>query len=182
MKTLTFITLLALTLTPLVHAADDETLEGKRWTISFRLGSFNTSDDNWLNRSSVRAAGGFEFSRLQTAHTALSVTLEGWAFTSRYFGMAPITVNYKLFPTGNGLRLHGEGDAPAVQPWIGAGAGLYFHEPSYWSGGTVDAGAHLSGGAVVPLGRIFEINGELRWAFTSQQRLFSYFMGFGFRF
>ena len=182
MKTTILITLLALTLTPLITSAEDETLDGKRWTISFRVGDFTTSDDAWWNRSSVRAAGGFEFSRLFTAHTALSVTLDGLAFSSRNMALAPLTVNYKLFPAGNSLRLNGEGKAPLVQPWIGAGAGLYLHEPNFWTGDTVDAGAHLSAGAVVPLGSIFEINGELRWAFTSQQRLFSYFMGFGIRF
>ena len=182
MKTTILITLLALIFTPLITAADDETLDGKRWTISLRLGNYTTSDDARWNRSPVRVAAGFEFSRLYTAHTALSVTLDGMAFTSRNLALAPVTVNYKLFPAGNSLRLNGEGKAPVVQPWIGAGAGLYLHEPNFWTGDTVDAGAHLSAGAVVPLGSIFEINGELRWAFTSQQRLFSYFMGFGIRF
>lgn len=182
MKTTILITLLALTFTPLVTAADDETLDGKRWTISLRLGNFTTSDDAKWSISSARAAGGLEFSRLYTSHTALSVTLDGLAFSSRNMSLAPITVNYKMFPAGNSLRLNGGSKAPVVQPWIGAGAGLYLHESNFWPGDTIYAGAHLSAGAVVPLGSIFEINGELRWAFTSQQRLFSYLMGFGIRF
>ena len=174
-------TVLLLLLIPAVSVARDDALS-KHWNLSLRLGSFSTSQDTWWNRTSLRAVAGLEITRYNSSRSALSVAIDAISFPGNYAAMVPITVNYKLFPAGNGL-LRGEGiKSPPLLPWIGGGMGIYVHEPNWSSSSTIGVGAHVAAGLAIPMGSVFEVNGELRYAFTSDLRIFSYVMGFGFKF
>jgi hypothetical protein len=175
MKNLVLLAVLSLMIVPAVAAAEDEA-PSKSWGVSLRLGGFSTSRDWPWHRHSPQATGGFEFTRYVNRRTAISLTLDGHSFPGEYVGIAPITLNYKFFPSGHSSA------RPRLLPWIGGGAGIYFLGPHPFSAGDVAFGVHASGGVAVPLTSFFEISGELRYGGTSDIRMFNYIMGLGFRF
>jgi hypothetical protein len=153
----------------------------KTWSFTFRLGSFNSSNDQPSAVYPARGQADFELTHYFSGRSGFSFNFGGAGFEARHTGIAAISGAYKFFPAGNGASIR----KPRVMPWLGAGLGLYVHEPVFWpfdNGQTINPGGHLTGGVAIPLGNVFELSGELRYAVTSDFRLTSYLMGFGFRF
>jgi len=153
----------------------------KAWGFAFRVGSFSSSNDapGWIH--SVRGQASFELSHYFSDRSAMCFNVDGLAFESQNFGIVPITAAYKFFPLGNGP---GEG-RPFILPWIGGGGGIYRRETSIWrfdDSRSVIPGVHVTGGASIPIGSVFDLNGELRYAVTEDFRLTSVLVGFGLRF
>ena len=181
MRTTAIMVTLALMMLPATAAAQEED-SCKRWSIGLRLGSFSTSSDlPWVSYP-VRARAGLEFTRYISNRSAMSLTLDAAIFAGEHFVLVPMTVTYKVFPWGNGFSRSDRNTNPPVRPWLGGGIGIDLHEPSWHSNGMVGIGAHAATGAVIPMGGVFELNGELRYAVTNDYKMLTYMAGFGFRF
>jgi hypothetical protein len=163
------------------------------WLIGIRFGGFSDNDRAARYAPYAKSAyspyssdpevtGALDISRLFGKRSGVTLSLEGMAFAGDAVALAPITVTYKYFLLGHGVNPQPGRKAPAVQPWIGAGGGLYTFVLDDVDIVKSRAGAQLSSGLLIPLGRHFDVAGELRYAIASDARILSYTMGFGLRF
>ncbi len=161
--------------------ADDEYYEPARWVIGVKFGGHTLNNDMFDFISPTSFATGFEITTLLTSRTAHSFSVDLFGVPGKKMAMAPVTYNFKVFPFGNSLRIDRFGRPPSFQPWFGAGAGAYVFQAYGSAEPGKDYCASLAAGAVVPIGRKYEINSELRWILAPGLRATCYYIGFGFR-
>jgi hypothetical protein len=161
------------------------------WLVGIRFGGFTDNDHATRYGPYAKSAyyspepevtGALDISRLFGKRSGVTLSLEGMAFAGDAVAVTPITVTYKYFVMGNGLNLGPGQGAPAVQPWVGFGGGLYTFVLDDRDIVRSRFGAQLSSGLLIPLGRHFDVLGELRYAMSSDTRILSYTMGFGLHF
>jgi hypothetical protein len=164
------------------------------WSFSFRLGGATDGNgghnhdqrcwpwdcnDDW---SAEGVVAGFELTKYYQNRSAVSLTLEGRTFTDEYVGVAPITVTYKRFLVSKQSSGREVDPGLVILPWIGGGGGIYLHEPRHGPTSVISIGGHAAAGVVIPMGRFFEISGEIRFSVANDFNSLSGVMGFGFRF
>jgi len=198
MKLSTFVTAVLgviLLILPTVIQADEPPAEKKEknsaWSVAIRFGGFsdNSGDRWWVPQTKYygydptpQVTGGIDVSRFFGRRNGLTLSIDGMTFAGDAVAMTPMTLTYKYFPIGNGLLTEPGRKPPVVQPWIGIGGGVYTFVLDDTDITRTDPGAQASAGLYVPLGRHFDVLGELRYAATSDARVFSYTMGLGVRF
>lgn len=126
--------------------------------------------------------GGLDISRFIGNRSGLSLSFGGLTFAGDAVVMAPMTLTYKYYPLGNGVASVEGRKQPAVQPWIGAGAGAYAFILDDDAMTDTKPGGQVSTGLLVPLSRRFDVVAELQYAMAGDARIFSYTFGMGVRF
>jgi hypothetical protein len=169
----------------------ETTLDNSAWQVAIRFGGFSDNGpDGWLIPRSKyyvydrrpQVTGSLDISRLFGPSNGVTLSFEGMTFAGDSVVMAPVTLTYKYFPMGNGVGTAPGQSAPAVQPWVGIGGGVYSFILDDENITRTEVGAQASAGLFIPLSRSFDLLGELRYSAASDARVLSYTMGFGVRF
>jgi hypothetical protein len=173
------------------HDPEPEKQKSSAWSIALRFGGFSdNAERDWWTPSTryygydptPQVTGGLEVSRFFGRKNGLTLSLDAMTFASGAVVMTPVTLTYRFFPVGNGLLTKPGKRPPAVQPWIGIGGGAFPVVLDDTDVVRTDPGAQAAAGLFVPLGRHFDVLGELRYAATSDSRMLLYTMGLGVRF
>ena len=126
--------LMAMPVAGRAQEAQEEPQKPRNWLVAFRFGGFSdSSGDSRFHdfgkftgyNPSPEVTGGLDVSRFIGNRSGLTLSFEGLTFAGSAVVMAPMTLTYKFYPLGNGVAPSAGGRPPAVQPWIGAGGGLY---------------------------------------------------------
>lgn len=196
-STIVALMLVALTAGPLAgmarepEVAADQAPKARHWSAALRVGGFSNSgrDGRWGHLGkftgydvSPNVTSGIDVSRFIGDRSGLTLSFEGLTFAGHAVVMAPMTVTYRYYPLGNGVAPAPGRRPPPVQPWIGAGGGLYAFILDDDAVTDTEPGAQASTGLLVPLSRRFDAVGELKYAVAGDARILSYTLGFGVRF